>query len=151
MCRLSWNLEASKFWNPQGLSRPVMELKKEFKRSEGDVQKRWSWSTHNYVFLDPKLLSDPENKLPQLLKPTTTHTEVFSSKVFVSFVRFNKKRNAATHFLKTPPHIKSHKNPFAGGRLVPRGRMNSRTHTDESESARLTFAFGNCVANAPYN
>jgi len=26
MCRLSWNLEASTFWNPQGLSRPVMGL-----------------------------------------------------------------------------------------------------------------------------
>jgi hypothetical protein len=26
MCRLSWNLETSTFWNPQGLSRPVMGL-----------------------------------------------------------------------------------------------------------------------------
>jgi hypothetical protein len=26
MCRLSWNLEASTSWNPQGLSRPVMGL-----------------------------------------------------------------------------------------------------------------------------
>jgi hypothetical protein len=26
MCRLSWNLGASTSWNPQGLSRPVMEL-----------------------------------------------------------------------------------------------------------------------------
>ena len=26
MCRLSWNLGASAFWNPQGLSRPVMGL-----------------------------------------------------------------------------------------------------------------------------
>jgi len=26
MCRLSWNLEASTSWNPQGLSSPVMEL-----------------------------------------------------------------------------------------------------------------------------
>jgi hypothetical protein len=26
MCRLSWNLEASTSWNPQGLSRPVMWL-----------------------------------------------------------------------------------------------------------------------------
>jgi hypothetical protein len=26
MCRLSWNLAASTFWNPQGLSRPVMGL-----------------------------------------------------------------------------------------------------------------------------
>jgi len=26
MCRLSWNLEASASWNPQGLSRPVMGL-----------------------------------------------------------------------------------------------------------------------------
>jgi hypothetical protein len=26
MCRLSWNLGASTFWNPQGLSRPVMGL-----------------------------------------------------------------------------------------------------------------------------
>jgi hypothetical protein len=26
MCWLSWNLEASTFWNPQGLSRPVMGL-----------------------------------------------------------------------------------------------------------------------------
>jgi len=26
ICRLSWNLGASTFWNSQGLSRPVMEL-----------------------------------------------------------------------------------------------------------------------------
>jgi len=26
MCRLSWNLEASASWNPQGLPRPVMGL-----------------------------------------------------------------------------------------------------------------------------
>ena len=26
MCRLSWNLETSPFWKPQGLSRPVMGL-----------------------------------------------------------------------------------------------------------------------------
>jgi hypothetical protein len=26
MCRLSWNLRASIFWKPQGLSRPVMGL-----------------------------------------------------------------------------------------------------------------------------
>jgi len=26
MCRFSWDLEASASWNPQGLSRPVMEL-----------------------------------------------------------------------------------------------------------------------------
>jgi hypothetical protein len=26
MCRLSWNLGASTFWNPQGLFRPVMGL-----------------------------------------------------------------------------------------------------------------------------
>jgi len=26
MCQLSWNLRASTFWNPQGLSRPVMGL-----------------------------------------------------------------------------------------------------------------------------
>jgi len=26
MCRMSWNLGASTFWNPQGLSRPVMGL-----------------------------------------------------------------------------------------------------------------------------
>jgi len=26
MCWLSWNLGDSYFWNPQGLSRPVMEL-----------------------------------------------------------------------------------------------------------------------------
>jgi len=26
MCRLSWNLEASTFWNPQGLSSPVVGL-----------------------------------------------------------------------------------------------------------------------------
>ena len=26
MCRLSWNLGASTFWNPQGLSRPVMGM-----------------------------------------------------------------------------------------------------------------------------
>jgi hypothetical protein len=26
MCRLSWNLEVSNSWNPQGLSRPVMGL-----------------------------------------------------------------------------------------------------------------------------
>jgi hypothetical protein len=26
ICRLSWNLGASTFWNPQGLSRPVMGL-----------------------------------------------------------------------------------------------------------------------------
>ena len=26
MCRLSWNLGASNFWNPQGMSRPVMGL-----------------------------------------------------------------------------------------------------------------------------
>jgi len=26
MCWLSWNLEASTSWNPQGLSRPVMRL-----------------------------------------------------------------------------------------------------------------------------
>jgi hypothetical protein len=26
MCRLTWNMGASTSWNPQGLSRPVMEL-----------------------------------------------------------------------------------------------------------------------------
>ena len=33
MCQLYWNLGASTFWNPQGLSRPVMGLKKIATRS----------------------------------------------------------------------------------------------------------------------
>jgi len=69
---------------------------------------------------------------------------VSSSKVSGYFVRFNKKQNASTH--KKKPHIKFHKNTFAGagGDL-----FNVDGRTDESELARLKLAFHNCVANVP--
>ena len=43
MCRLSWNLGAWSFWNPQGLSRPVMRLLM--------CTVEWLIHTYRYLFL----------------------------------------------------------------------------------------------------
>jgi hypothetical protein len=62
MCRLSWNLEASISWNPQGLSRTVMGLLYRPVRRADNLTTfmcRWSWNLGASTSWIPQGLSRP--------------------------------------------------------------------------------------------